>query len=47
MLIDKSFSRVLVTIQLLIRQPSYQPNIDYGEKNPQKTKKRGKNQNSG
>jgi hypothetical protein len=28
MLIDKPFSRVLVTIQLLIRQPSYQPTID-------------------
>jgi hypothetical protein len=28
MLIDKLFSRVLVTIQLLIRQPSYQPTID-------------------
>ena len=26
--IDKSFSRVLVTIQLFIRQPSYQPTID-------------------
>ena len=26
--IDKPFSRVLVTIQLLIRQPSYQPTID-------------------
>jgi hypothetical protein len=28
MLIDKYFSRVLVTIQLLISQPSYQPTID-------------------
>ena len=28
MLIDKPFSRVLVTIQLLISQPSYQPTID-------------------
>jgi hypothetical protein len=27
-LIDKSFSIVLFTIQLLIRQPSYQPTID-------------------
>ncbi len=27
-LIDKTFSRVLVIIQLLIRQPSYQPTID-------------------
>ena len=27
-LIDNPFSRVLVIIQLLIRQPSYQPTID-------------------
>jgi hypothetical protein len=28
MLIDKPFSKVLVTIQVLITQPSYQPTID-------------------